>query len=271
MPPIGTALNDCTWDEISLIANSGMAADYFSVGDIKTIILNGKVGNSAEFSRLILYVFIIGIDHNSTIEGSNTIHFQIGKTDYYDEGTLDICLVDNVFGATSSSIVFSMNTSATSTGGWKDSSMRNTVLGNSSEPKSPVTNSLMAALPSDLRKVMKPITKYTDNQGASSGAAANVSATTDYLWLLSEFEVYGSTYLSNSSEKTYQKQYDYYKTLEYKNKYRHYDISSVNSWLRSYKSASPGYFCTIPAWSSDETSGSGAANYSYGIAPAFAV
>ena len=49
-------------------------------------------------------------------------------------------------------------------------------------------------LPSDLRAVLKPITKYTDNVGGGSGSVqSNVTATTDYLPLLSMKEVFGST------------------------------------------------------------------------------
>lgn len=85
-----------------------------------------------------------------------------------------------------------MNQSNTNAGGWKDSYMRKTVLGNSGTPTSPPANSLLAALPSDLRAVMKPITKYTDNVGNDTGnVESNVTATTDYLVLYAEFEVFG--------------------------------------------------------------------------------
>ena len=50
----------------------------------------------------------------------------------------------------------------------------------------------MAALPADLRAVMKPITKYTDNIGGGTNDAGNVTASVDYLPLLAEKEIFGS-------------------------------------------------------------------------------
>ena len=50
--------------------------------------------------------------------------------------------------------------------GWNGSYMRKTLLGNSGTPSSPPANSMLAALPSDLRAVMKSVTKYSDNTGA---------------------------------------------------------------------------------------------------------
>lgn len=43
-PAPGKTLDQYTWDEISRISLSGKAADYFSVGDCKEIVLNGTVG-----------------------------------------------------------------------------------------------------------------------------------------------------------------------------------------------------------------------------------
>jgi len=64
-------------------------------------------------------------------------------------------------------------------GGWKESYMRKTLLGNTGTPTSPPSNSLLAALPSALRNVMKPVTKYTDNVGNNTGnTQGNVISTT---------------------------------------------------------------------------------------------
>lgn len=157
-PPIGTALNDMTWEQIRAISDAGKAADYFNLGDTKTITINGKVGNTT-FSNLSIDAFIIGFNHNSAREGSNRIHFLIGKS-----GGKLVGLCDSGYGnEQTSSGYFHMNTSRTNSGGWKDSAMRKTLLGNNGTPSSPTANTLMAALSSDLRAVMKPVTKYTDN------------------------------------------------------------------------------------------------------------
>ena len=57
---------------------------------------------------------------------------------------------------------------------------------------------------------MKSCTKYTDNKGGGN-TASNVSSTTDYLFLLSEYEVFATHQYCNDAEPNYQAQYDYFK------------------------------------------------------------
>ena len=146
-----------------------------------------------------------------------------------------VALCDNNYNSTGSSAGFRMNQSNTNAGGWEDSYMRKTVLGNSGTPTSPPSNSLLAALPSDLRAVMKPITKYTDNVGNGTGDVdSNISATTDYLVLYAEFEVFGTRYAANNYEKNYQVQYSYYQAGNSKVAYKHNALdTAVWWWLRS--------------------------------------
>jgi len=61
----------------------------------------------------------------------------------------------------------------------------------------------MACLPADLRAVMKPITKYTDNVAGKTNVEANISTTIDYLPLLGEFEIFGTRSYANEFEKNY--------------------------------------------------------------------
>lgn len=95
----------------------------------------------------------------------------------------------------------------------------------------------MAALPSDLRAVMKPITKYTDNVAGGTNNASNISATIDYLPLLAEFEIFGKRTYANSYEKNYQAQYAYYANGNSKVKYKHSDATAAAAWW----SRSPWY------------------------------
>ena len=62
---------------------------------------------------------------------------------------------------------------------------------------------LLALLPEELRTVMKPCTKYTDNTGNSMEAAA-VTATQEWLFLLSEWEYYGARTMANEGEQSFQ-------------------------------------------------------------------
>ena len=93
--------------------------------------INGKVG-ATTISSLKVDAFIIGFNHNSGKEGSNRIHFLLGKISGKFVG-----LVDSSYGSTTStSGAFTMNTSNTNSGGWGSSQMRSKVLGSASSPTS---------------------------------------------------------------------------------------------------------------------------------------
>lgn len=252
-------LNDNSWATIREVSSAGLGANYWAVGDVKSIVLNGAVVGYT-FSNLTVNAFILGFNHNSAKEGANKIHFQIGKI-----GSTAVALCDSQYNSSGSSAGFRMNTSNTNSGGWNGSYMRKTVLGNSNTPTSPLANSLMAALPSDLRAVMQPVTKYTDNTGNSSNSSGAVTATTDYLFLLAEFEVFGSRSGANQYEQNSQAQYDYYKAGNSRVAYNHSAVSTaVWWWLRS---PGDGYFRGVGT--------DGSANYYYarssaGVRPGFA-
>ncbi len=170
-------LNDNSWATIREVSSAGLGANYWAVGDVKEIKINGKVGNTT-FSNLAVNVFILGFNHNSAREGGNKIHFQIGKI-----GSAAVALCDSKYSTNISGTgYFSWNTSNTNSGGWNACYKRKTLYGNDGTPTSPLANSLMAALPSDLRAVMQPVTKYTDNTGNASNSSGNVTTTTDYLF-----------------------------------------------------------------------------------------
>ena len=259
---ISTTLNANSWATIRAVSDAGQGANYWNVGDTKAITINGKVGNFT-FSNLAINVFIIGFNHNAAKEGGNRIHFQIGKI-----GTTPVALCDSNYGSSGSSAAyFQMNASNTNSGGWNGCSMRKTLLGNNGTPNSPPANSLLAALPADLRAVMKSVTKYSDNTGGGNDTASYVTATTDYLFLLSEFEYHGARSYANSAEKNYQLQYDYYKAGNSKVKYKHTDTgTAVTVWCRSVRSSYTGYFCLV---STDGTPSNYHAYYSRGVAPGF--
>ena len=258
---INTTLNSNSWATIKAVSDAGKGDNYWDVGDTKTITINGTV-QGFTFSNLSIAVFILGFNHNSSREGSNRIHFQIGKISNKLVG-----LCDSNYGNYVSS-GFCMNTEQTNRGGWSDSHMRKTVLGNSGAPSSPPANSLLAALPADLRAVMKSVSKYSDNNGGGDDTASYVTATTDWLFLLAEFEYHGKRSYANSAEQNYQKQYDYYKAGNSKVHYRHDSTgSAVNAWTRSAYSGNGGFFCLV--YTDGSPSGDGA-DYSRALAPGFA-
>lgn len=260
---VSKTLSSNSWAVIKAVSDAGQGANYWSVGDTKRITLNGKVG-AYTFSNFNVDVFILGFNHNSSKEGSNRIHFQIGKV-----SGKAVALCDSQYNGSGSSAMFHMNSSDSNSGGWNGSYMRKTLLGNSNTPDSTLENSLMAALPSDLLAVMKTVTKYTDNTGGGSNSSGNVTATADYLFLLAEFEVFGTRYWANQYEQNSQKQYDYYKAGNSRVAYNHSAVSTaVWWWLRSAYYRGSGSFCDVFA---DGSYIGNSANYSAGLRPGFAV
>ena len=262
---VNPVLDKNEWKVIKKVADADKGANYWAVGDTKRITLNGKVG-ATTISNLKVDAFIIGFNHNSGKEGSNRIHFLLGKI-----GGKFVGLVDSYYdpsGYATTSGAFTMNTSDTNSGGWAKTQMRSTVLGAASDPTNPTANTLLAALPADLRAVMKSVTKYTDNTGGGSNSASAVTATTDYLWLLAEFEVFGSRTYANSSEPSSQAQYEYFKAGNSKIAYKHSAAETAAAWrLRSPYYYYTGYFCAVD-------SGGGAYYYyayrSLALVPGFA-
>ena len=111
----------------------------------------------------------------------------------------------------------------TNYGGWKGCDLRYDILGGTStQPSgytatpttsrvgydataatisSPVSNTLMAALPSDLRAVLRLWDRYVDFKGNSSNTDANCSTkTVDAISLLAEFEIFGTRTYANTYE-----------------------------------------------------------------------
>ena len=261
-PTISPVLDENTWDQISEASSSGVASQIWKVGDRKEIVLNGTVG-ALTFNDYHTYAFIIGFDHNASREGSNRIHFQLAKTAL--SGGTDICFTDGSYDLSGSSAAFRMNTSNTNSGGWKDSYMRNNICGTS---KTSTSGRIMGAIPADLRNALKSVTKYTNNTGNSSSSGA-VTATTDYFFLLAEYEVFGNITYSNSYEANYQQQYAYYSAGNSKVKHQHSSTGSACLWwLRSVFERSAKFFCRVDAGGGPS---SRSADISYGVAPGFCV
>lgn len=252
-------LNNNTWEQIAEASSKGVASQIWKVGDCKEIVLNGTMSNLT-VNNYHTYAFIIGFDHNAGFEGEHRIHFQLAKTAL--SGGKDICLVSG----RNDDSDFYMNTSNTNAGGWEDSYMRNNILGTS---KTSYSGKFIDVLPSALRNVLKSVTKYTDNTGNRSTSSGAVTATTDYAFLLSEYEVFGSCTFANSNEASRQQQYAYYAAGNSTIKYNHSSTgSAISWWLRSPQRSNSTFFVRV--------GGSGGvgnydANYSFGVAPGFCV
>lgn len=226
---ISSTLNDNEWSIIKPVSDAGQGANYWSIGDRKEVTLNGTVGHLS-LSNYTAYAFIIGFNHNASVEGSNRIHFQLAKTAL--SGGTDIALCDSAYGYSSSGTgYFYMNSYENTSGGWEGSQMRTKICGTS---LSSYSDTIIAVIPAALRTVLKSVTKYTNNQGKGHYDASAVTATTDYFFLLSEYEVFGSDTYASSSESSKQAQYSYYSAGNSKVKHNHSATSTaVYWWLRS--------------------------------------
>ena len=301
-------LEDCTWAEISEIAASGKAPNYWAVGDTKSIEVTGQIGEGTGSPTLNddYLVYIIGFNHDGA---TNTIDFGCFKT---TDGT-DIALCSVSYAAVSKKAEgFTMNYgdgedyATTTYGGWKGCDLRYGLLGSTdvkpsayctsgkrsasavgydatstcaTSPKAGL-NSVMKALPSDLRAVMKPMTIYTENVGGKNSLTMtedSITTSIDYLPLLSEFEMFGTTTYSNPYEANYQSQYEYYANGNSKIKNVVYQHSSGTTafgyWLRSpsgatLSSGAATSFCNVSATGSQDTTVS---RYLLSVAPIFRV
>ena len=271
-----STLNNNEWSVIKSVSDAGQGANYWSIGDRKAVTVNGTVGTQAVNGTY--YAYIIGFNHNSSKEG-NGITFGTFKTAL--SGGTDICLVDGKYNSysTDGTKYFNMNHSSnTNAGGWKGCDLRYDVLGSTNTndgdatattATNPVANTLMAALPSDLRAVMQPMTIYTDNTGGGIDNASYVTKTIDYLPLLAEYEIFGTRTYANSAEKNYQAQYAYYSAGNSKVKYCHSATGSAAWWWeRSPRHDYNQYFCFVTM---NGTAGISNARFSDGVAPAFRV
>ena len=306
---IDPVLNNNSWSAISAVSAIGTASSAWSIGDKKAIVLNGAIGDRLTLTNETLYVFIIGFDHNAEIEGYG-ISFSCFRT----SDNKDVALIDGryskyVHGEKNFSMCHHATSSSgnimTTYGGWKGCDLRYDILGSTnrapsgygSKPSSsrtgydatstcatnPVSNTLMAALPSDLRAVMKPITKYTDNSGHTQTAAGAVKASIDYLPLLAVCEVIGEDAAAtrngyNKTEIDYQQQYSYFISGNTFARYKYNDSTTyAYHWLRSPMapktstgSIDTDKFACVSAAASGSMSHNGTI-HSYGISPVFLI
>lgn len=240
-----------TPEQIQMAARQGVADKLWAVGDRTAPISIGAVGNMSATSAC---AFILGFDHNSSIEG-NGITFQFGKT----TGGINVAFVDSGYESSyTSGTYFNMNNVISNAGGWKSSRMRTVIC-----------PAFLNALPSEWQNVISETTKYSDNTGGGSDTASYVTATTDKIFLLAEKEVQGTITYANSAEQNYQNRYAFYANGNSTVKYKHNSTSNICAWwLRSVRASSAYYFCSVNNGGSPYFSYS---YYSYGFAPAFRV
>lgn len=293
---IPTVLNDATWEQISQVAQAGTGENYWDVGDCKEITLNGKIGANLTLTNETLCVFILGFNHVDNGVSDNNIIFGCFKSALTSGKDVALCDSSHATTPASGTRAFSMNHRynksiyGSNYGGWKGCDLRYDILGATSTPPSgyyyvkttsnvgydatdatltnPVANTFLAALPSDLRSVIRLRTHYVDNKGGTFLVDANVTAVVDAVSLLAEFEIFGTRKIANQYEQNHQAQMAYYKNGNSTSRFKH----SNNSVLVYWWECSPQYgnednFCYEQYGSATNYN----AAYVQGLAPAFKV
>ncbi len=218
---------------IQAAAKAGQAKNLWSVGDKMPIMLQGTVGELKLDG--VWCATILEFDHNSAIEGNNTIHFQLGL----DSNGVNIAFVDSGYGGSATTQgKFSMSyTDAGYYGEWNDSYMRQTICA-----------AFLKVLPAEWQKIIASCTKYSRNRNTDNP----VTRTSDKIWLLAFSEVFGNAHNgfdTGVKEADYVKQYDYYKNGNSKIRYKHNKLSDACIWLlRSVGKTTPDtYYCSVDA------------------------
>ena len=219
LPPAGTPLNNFTWAQIDYISENDLVSDYFNIGDTKNVTIG-----SATY-----VVEIVGFSHDYKADGSGKAGLTFGLKD---------CL----------NTAYQMNSSNTNAGGWGSCALRATLRGD-----------IWNQLPSDLRGVIKEVTK----KASAGNSSSTISSYTDTLFLFAEKEIFGSTQYSVNGEGT---QYARFTTSN--TRIKKLNGSATYWWLRSPYSGNTNSFCGV---NSGGTADYDRASLSHGVAFGFCV
>ena len=150
---------------------------------------------------------------------------------------------------------------STNAGGWSSSLIKTVIMTN-----------FYNALPTEWQGVISSITKYTDNTGRASRTEANVTATTEKVFIPAEYEICGLDYVANVYEKSKQQQYEYFANWQpYTStsiRYGHNDLNANYAfWTRSQDKSAASKYSRISSVGVDSSYG----YKSFGIMPFFTI
>lgn len=166
-------LNDCTWADVLQIIQSGHTADIWQVGDYKVFDSNGGSvtteldGKTSVDTYPKLAMTLIGIDHNPDVEGRKRAHFMLTHWTATSTGTP----VSALFKSTNATFHMTPQGSFGGVQGYTYSYF-----------KQVVANQILNMLPSDLKNIISPVTKWTADRAESHSV-------TDKIFLLSAKEI----------------------------------------------------------------------------------
>lgn len=258
----GKALNDYTWEEINTASNGGYAEYMWSVGDYKD--LSSFMGQSSStYTRAV----ILGFNHDDKADGSGkaSITFKIPYTSSTykhrsADGSNGISWVgslirQNALKSGESYYLYDDTVTSSTSGTYYKYNSETDAFDEVTLPGAFDSNTkyyakttlsadgaFIAGLPTDLAPYIKQVTKktWTGYIGTSTKTDETIIKTKDWLFLLSDSEVFGNDnrYVTYSKYSKEGAQYDYFKEYA-ENKLRY----GTNQWLRSPYVSNGNYFC----------------------------
>ena len=193
-------LESLSWSRVAAISKMGLASTMFHIGDEKTLTVNGVSYTAV----------IIGFDHDVPVDIATYGRSKAGIT-----WQLKNCINRK----------YQMNSINDNSGGWASCAMRTSTMA-----------TLLSQLASDLKNAIVKVKKFTYTGYQST----TTSTTNDFLFLLSEVEIFGSTKYTNAGEGS---QYEYYQ-------FGNSRVKTVNGsasewWERSSTVSSSNNFCLV--------------------------
>lgn len=246
-------LENNSWATIKAVSKKGKASQIWSIGDTKEIILNGFV-NGFDVSNYHLDVFIIEFENFGDVTKTS---FQMGK-----KNDISVALIDNsYFQHIYDYFLLKLTMGQSTIGGWVNGGVYS-ACGKS--------GSIRDLIPSDLDNVIDESSFYYEN--VISSQSSEFAVDKRYFYLLSEYEIFGSTTYANPKEKEYMKQIVYYKNGNYQIPKVYNDLSrNAIAWLRSprFYNSSTYQFCSTSERTYNGNFFNG--DYSLGVSPVFCV
>lgn len=297
-----------SWSEIADIAHEGLGAAYFDIGDMKTITLNGDIGDHFTATDLSLKVFILHFNYPINGVADNNIIWHGFKN---NDGVLvslnDTYSNKNPPSGTRCFSMFHANDgqyASLNYEGWRGSDFRYDILGATSTPPDnymkirtstiglgydataatlvePLAKTFLALLPADLRSVMRLWSRWSDCYGGNvkNHNESHIAECVDAVTLLNLFEICTTYSEVNQYEKNHCTQMAYFAAG---NSYKHTKYNNIKetnpvTFLISPHQRDSGFITNGGAWSRTgavnlSTNRSLARpNYACGLAPAFMI
>ena len=231
--PLNPNFADNSWSLIKLGCQLGLASQFWSIGDTKSVTLTDGRTYTVRIEDLLedRYQYADGTTGGTHAAFEFVELINANGTKYFD-----------------------MNSSATNAGGFPATRMKTVHL----------DQTIYNLLPSDLKDALEEVVVYSGNGTSSSMVTANCK-----LFLPSAYEVFGggNNYYDDTNGKGRWQNYTANDNITYRTKKTVGTTSAVDWWLRSSTNDSIRYFCKVYYVGSFNYSN---AVNEFGVSPAFA-